>query len=107
VIARSVDFDFLELQKHPLVRPRDPPNQHLVPRGGAAGVRRRDHHLVPHAALVGAHVAAGHADVPELGVPVHAVHQHGEARDLGRVGSRRLVGARWIHGSRGRRAGGY
>jgi hypothetical protein len=25
----------------------------------------------------------------------------------GRVGSRRLVGARWMHGSRGRRAGGY
>ena len=101
-LDRSVDF--LEFQKHPLVGPRDAPNQHLVLRGAAAGVRRCDHHLVPHAALVRVADAVGHADVLELGAPVQVVHQYGEAPDLRWVGSGRHVGVRRIHEPRGRRA---
>jgi hypothetical protein len=100
--ACTGSVDFLELQQHPLEGPRDAPDHHLVSRGGAAGIRRCDHHLVPHAALMRVAVAVGHANVLKLGAPVQIVNQHGEAPYLKRVGSSRHVGVRRIHEPRGR-----
>lgn len=96
--------DAVELQEHPRVRLGDSPHHRPVRRGGAAaGVRRGDHHLVPHAALVRVLVDEGHAGVRQPPVPVQAVHQHGESPQQRPAWVNRHVGHRRLLELRRRR----